>query len=96
MCQANFFIRSRQWSRGDQKYPLWIVLGLLSDCPKLTPGGSHSYTLSCKASYKIQKQEISANSENLKLSIWNFAELIIDWGLFHQYQDKQTEPSKPK
>ena len=38
-------------SRGDQKYPILVVTGLLSDISKLTPGSSHMYTLSCKASY---------------------------------------------
>ena len=47
-----FFVRSWLFeSRGDQKYPIWIVSGLLSDSPKLTPGGNHKYTLSCKGSY---------------------------------------------
>ena len=40
-------------SRGDQKYPMWEVSGHLSEIPKLTRGGSHIYTLSCKASYEV-------------------------------------------
>ena len=47
-----FFVRYLLFeSRGNQKYPIWVVLGLLSDIQKVTPGGSHMYTLSCKSSY---------------------------------------------
>ena len=47
-----FFVRSSLFeSRGDQKYPIWVVSGLLGDIPKVTPGGSHMYTLSYNASY---------------------------------------------
>ena len=48
-----FIVRSGLFeSRGEQKYPIWVVLGLFSDILKLTPGGSCMYTLSCKASYE--------------------------------------------
>ena len=46
-----FFVRSWLFeSRGDQKYFIWVVSGLFSDNPKLTPGGSRMYTISRKAS----------------------------------------------
>ena len=44
-------------SRGNQKYPIWVVSGLLSDTPKLTTGGSHMYALFCQASYKDNKKK---------------------------------------
>ena len=51
--QGLFIVRSWLFdSRGDQKYPIWVVSGLFSDILKLTPGGSCIYTLSCKASYE--------------------------------------------
>ena len=54
MCEVPglFFVRSWLFeSRGDQKYAIWVVSGLLSDSPKLAPGGSNMYTLTCKAFY---------------------------------------------
>ena len=36
--------------KGWPKYPICVVSGLLSDIPKLTPGGSRMYTLPFKAS----------------------------------------------
>ena len=74
-----FFVRSWLFeSRGDQKYPIWVVSGLLSDIPKLTPGGSHMYTLSCKASYDffeltIKTSMLSSKFVTLTISQWNKA-----------------------
>ena len=51
---AGFFVRSSLYeSRGDQKYPIWVISDLLSDIQKLIPGGSCIYTISCKASYTV-------------------------------------------
>ena len=57
MFQTWFFVRSWLYeSRGDQKYPIWVISDLLSDIPKLIPGGSRMYTISCKASHTNKKQ----------------------------------------
>ena len=47
-----FFVRSILYeSRGDQRYPIWVISDHFNDIPKLIPGGSSMYTISCKASY---------------------------------------------
>ena len=52
MFQIWFFVRSWLYeSRGDQKHPIWVISDLFNDIPKLIPGGSRMYTISCKASY---------------------------------------------
>ena len=67
-----FFVRS--WffkSRGDQKYPVLVVSGLLSDIPKFTPDGSHMYTLSYKASLSMGLQiEASSFIYTTKKTTW--------------------------
>ena len=51
MFQTWFFVRSWPYeSRGDQKHPIWVISSLFNDIPKLIPGGSSMYTISCKAS----------------------------------------------
>ena len=75
------FVRSWLFeSRGDQKYPIWVVSGLLSDTPKLTTGGSHMYTLSCKASYpQIGKHK--GNSVHQTLLFFFFFLSVIGYNL---------------
>ena len=47
-----FFVRSWLYeSKKDQKHPIWVFSDLFIDIPKLIQGGSHMYTISCKASY---------------------------------------------
>ena len=49
--RLDFFVRSWLYeSRGDQKHPIWVISDLFNDIPKLIPGGSRMYTISCKAS----------------------------------------------
>ena len=60
-CARSIFWKSWLFeSRGDQKYPIWVVSGHLSDIPKSTPGGSHMYTLSwqffCQENNKISQK----------------------------------------
>ena len=38
------------WVKGGKKYPIGVISDLLSDIPKVIPGGNHIYTISCKAS----------------------------------------------
>ena len=52
MFQTWFFVRSWLYElRGYQKHPIWVISDLFNDIPKSIPGGSHMYTISCKASY---------------------------------------------
>ena len=54
------FVRSWLYEfREDQKHPIWVIYDLLNDIPKLIPGGSRMYTISCKASYR-QKCQLSS------------------------------------
>ena len=54
MFQAWFFVRYCLYeSSGHQKHPIWVICDLFNDIPKLIQGGSHMYTISCKASYII-------------------------------------------
>ena len=48
-----FFVRSWLYElRGDQKHPNRVISDLFNDIQKSIPGGSHMYTISCKASYE--------------------------------------------
>ena len=47
------------------KYPIWVISDIFSDFPKLIPGGSRMYTISCKASKVIYKK--------ISLPCYNFA-----------------------
>ena len=51
---------STLWVKGRPKKTIRVVSGLLSDIPKWTPGGSHMYTLSCKAS----------NTNRVQIILW--------------------------
>ena len=54
MLQTWFFVKSWLYeSRGDQKHTIWVISDLFNDIPKLIPGGSRMYTMSCKASYGL-------------------------------------------
>ena len=54
MLRTWFFVRSWLYElRGDQKHPIWVISDLFNDIPKSIPGGSHMYTISCKASYGV-------------------------------------------
>ena len=51
MFKTWFFVRYWLYeSRGDQKYPIWVISDLFNNIPKLIPGGSCMYTISCKVS----------------------------------------------
>ena len=48
------FVRSGLYgSRGDQKHPFSVISDLFHDIIILILGGSHMYTISCKASYTL-------------------------------------------
>ena len=65
--KLDFFVRSWLYeSRGDQRYPIWVISDLFNDIPKLIPGGSSMYTISCKASYRL----IESNEVNIPL-LWH-------------------------
>ena len=52
MCDVPVLIFVRSWfyeSRGDHKFPIWVIFYLLSDIPKLIPGSICMYTISCMA-----------------------------------------------
>ena len=50
--RLDFFVWSILYeTRGDQRDPIWEISDLFNDIPKLIPGGSSMYTISCKASY---------------------------------------------
>ena len=68
MFQTWFFVRSWLYeSRGDQKHPIWVISDLFNDIPKLIPGGSCMYTISCKASYtRYHSSSQSVNNNNNK------------------------------
>ena len=84
MFQTWFFVRSWLYeSRGDQKHPIWVISDLFNDIPKSIPGGSHMYTISCKAkvsglansSFPLkliwwQNSDTATEKSYEKLSIW--------------------------
>ena len=50
--RLDFFCRIlTPWVKGDLKHPISVISNLCNDIPKLIPGGSRMYTISCKASY---------------------------------------------
>ena len=57
MFHSWFFVWSSLYeSRGDQKYPILVISDLLIYIPKLMPGGSRMYTITCKSSYHLLKE----------------------------------------
>ena len=64
-------------SRGDQNHSIWVVSGLMSDIPKLTPGGSPMYALSCNASYEHPENCAYTNPMPMKELLCDINMLIL-------------------
>ena len=86
----DFFVRSWLYElREDQNHPIWVISDLFNDIPKLIPGGSRMYAISCKASYaSINIIGIGWNTRSYEYSVQfsGFPELLnLKWWLENHF-----------
>ena len=67
--------------RRDQKPPIQVISDHFNDIPKLIPGGSHMYTISCKASY-IEKSCCMTMSAHFCIRNFKLVENLIAKNIF--------------